>query len=148
MISKNTKYEFLRIYEYFMPEKIVKQNILYPELSYKIIGILFEVNNALGPGFKEKHYHKGVEIAFSKYQIRFVSQCPYIIKFRGEIVGRYYMDFVVEDKIVIEIKRSDYFSLANINQLAGYLKATGLKLGLLVSFTSNGLRYKRILNIY
>ena len=121
-----------------MPERVIKQNLLYPELSYKIIGILFEVNNTLGPGLKEKHYEKGVEIALCDNKINYISQCPYLIRFKGKIIGRYYMDFVVENKIVIELKRSDYFSLRNIQQLSGYLKATGLKLGLLVSFTLSG----------
>ncbi len=102
------------------------KNILYPELSYKIIGMLFEVNNSLGPGFKEKHYQKAIEIAFNNYRINYISQCPYKIMFKERIVGRYYMDFVVDKKVVIEIKRSDYFSFKNINQLKGYLKATKL----------------------
>jgi GxxExxY protein len=122
--------------------------LLYPELSYKIIGILFEVSNNLGPGLKEKHYQKAVEISLKKNGIYFISQCPYLLQFKGEIVGRYYMDFVIENKIVLELKRGDYFSYNNINQLKNYLEATGHKLGILVNFSSKGLRYKRIINIF
>ena len=66
-----------------------RNKLLYPELSYKIIGILFEVSNNLGPGLKEKHYQKAVEIALKKYGIYFISQCPYLLRFKGKIVGRY-----------------------------------------------------------
>jgi len=131
-----------------MREDIKNKEILYPNLSYKIVGVLFEVNNSLGPGLKEKHYQKGIEIAFSNYGIKYVAQCPYVVRFKDKIIGRYNMDFIVEEKIVIEIKRSDYFSYKNIKQLIGYLKATKLQLGLLASFALSGLRYKRIVNIY
>jgi GxxExxY protein len=124
------------------------QNVLYPDLSYKIIGILFEINNKLGPGFQEKHYQKALEISFKENKIKYYAQCPYKVIFKGEMIGRYFMDFVVEDKIVIELKRGDYFLPSNIKQVVGYLKATNLKLGILVNFTSSGLKYKRILNIY
>ena len=122
--------------------------IIYPELSYKIIGILFEVSNIIGPGFKEKHFQRAIEVAFNKYKIRFLRECPFRLRYHGKIIGRYYMDFVVEDRIVLEIKRGDYFSRQNIHQLKGYLEATGLKLGILANFTSSGLRYKRIINLY
>ncbi len=124
------------------------QDILYPDLSYKIIGILFEVNNLLGPGLLEKHYQKALEISFKENKIKFIPQCPYKVSFKGQVIGRYFMDFVIEEKIVVELKRGEYFSNNNIKQLLGYLKITNLKLGLLVSITSNGLKYKRILNIY
>lgn len=58
------------------------------------------------------------------------------------------MDFVVEDKIVLEIKRGDYFRRSNIDQIKGYLEATDLKLGILINFTNKGLKYKRIVNLY
>ena len=125
----------------------VNRNIVYPNLSYRIVGILFEISNELGGRFKELHYQRATVAAFKKYNIKYISQCPYLIKFNNEIIGRYYMDFVVEDKLVLEIKRGDYFSLQNINQLFKHLQATNLKLGLLANFTTQGLRYKRIVNI-
>jgi len=121
--------------------------IIYKELSYKIIGILFDVFNEIGPGYKEKHYQKAIEVEFRKRGINFISQCPYKIRYKGDIIGSYYMDFLVEGKIVLEIKKGDFLSRKNINQINGYLRATGLKLGILVNFTSDGIKYKRILNI-
>lgn len=126
----------------------IKTSLLYPELSYKIIGILFEVSNVIGSGFKEKHYQRAIEVAFSSYRIKYSRECPFKLRYNGKIIGRYYMDFVVESRIVLEIKRGDYFSRQNIHQLKDYLDATDLKLGMLVNFTNNGLRYKRIINLY
>jgi GxxExxY protein len=80
--------------------------IIYKELSYKIVGILFEVYNELGYGYKESHYQKALELSFSKSGLRYRSQCPYSILFRNEIIGRYYMDFIIEEKVVLEIKRN------------------------------------------
>lgn len=120
--------------------------VIYKELSYKIIGILFEVYNDLGYGYQEKHY----EIAITKYlisaKINFKRQAPYLIKAKGEIIGRYYLDFLLEDKIVLEIKKGNYFSRRNIEQVKGYLKVTGMKLGILANFTSSGVKFFRVLN--
>jgi len=85
-----------------------------------------------------------LEIAFTKYNIKFIVQCSYKVEYKGIIIGRYFMDFIIENKIVLEIKRGDYFSRGNINQISGYLRATGLKLGMLINFTNKGLRYERI----
>ena len=126
----------------------LKKNIIYPELSYKIVGILFEVCNELGGGYQEKYYQKALELAFENAKINYVSQCPYIIRFKEKIIGRYYMDFVLENKIVLEIKRGNYFSKSNIKQILGYLKSTKYKLGFLANFTDNGLKFKRIPNLY
>ena len=124
-----------------------RPDLLYPELSYKLIGILFEVFNEIGYGYQEKHYQKAIANTLKNVDVAFKEQLPCQIVCRKEVVGRYFLDFLVEDKIVIEIKRGRYFSKDNINQVYGYLKATGLKLGIIVNFTPNGVRFKRIVNI-
>ena len=126
---------------------VLSDKIVYPELSYKIIGIAFEVYNTLGGGYKEKHYQKALEIAFRRALLTFQSQCSYKVRYKNEIIGRYFMDFVIEDKIVLEIKSGDYYAHRNFNQVKGYLHATNYKLGILANFTSSGLKYKRVLNI-
>ncbi|MDD4333393.1 MAG: GxxExxY protein [Patescibacteria group bacterium] len=130
-----------------MSNQLVRKDIIYPELSYKIIGILFEVYNELGFGYQEKYYQKAIEAAFTKLGVKYKSQCSYLIRFNGKLVGRYFMDFVIEDKIVLEIKIGDYYAHRNFNQVKGYLHATNYKLGILANFTSSGLKYKRVLNI-
>lgn len=123
------------------------EKIIYKELSFKIIGVLFDVFNDLGYGYQEKYYQKALEVAFEKSGIRFKSQCPYKICYKGEIIGEYFVDFIIEDKVVLEIKRGNYFSRKNFEQVTAYLKATNLKLAILANFTVAGVKYKRVLNI-
>lgn len=101
----------------------------------------------MGFGYQEKVYQKALENAFSNIGIKFIAQSPYIVRYKGEIVGRYYVDFIVENKIIIEIKQGDYFSRRYFNQVLAYLKASKMKLGLLINFTSSGVKFKRLLNI-
>ncbi len=131
-----------------MDKQTLKRNdIIYPELSYKLIGILFEIYNELGYGYQEKYYQKAIIKTFEEIGVKFKEQLPCKIKFKERNIGTYFLDFLIEDKIVLEIKRGEYFPKSNLNQVYGYLKATGLKLGIIVNFTSKGLRFKRILNI-
>jgi len=126
----------------------VKQDkILYKDLSYKIMGIIYDIYNELGYGYQEKIYQKSIESALAKSEIKFKSQCPYKVMYKNEVVGRYFIDLIIEDKIVLEIKRGDNYSRNNFKQIIGYLKATDLKLGILINFTSRGIKYKRVLNI-
>ena len=124
-----------------------EDKVIYKELSYKIIGLTYEVFNELGLGYQEKHYQKAMESIFVKNNIKFKSQCPYKIIFEDKAIGRYFMDFVVDDKIVLELKINNHFSSQSIKQLDYYLKATNLKLGILIIFTKDGIKFKRILNI-
>ena len=124
--------------------------VIYPELSYEIVRILFAVDavdNELGYGYREKHYQKALEVILTNEGVKFAPQCPYKIIFQGQIIGRYFMDFVIERKVVLEIKVGEHFFKSNISQLFGYLKATNLKLGILANFTRTGVKYKRIVNI-
>lgn len=120
--------------------------IIYKYLSYNIVGIMFEVFNELGYGYQEKHYERAVEKIFVERKINYKRQLPYNIVFHGEKIGAYYLDFLVENKIIVELKRGNYFSRKNINQVKEYLKATGLKLALIINFTAYGIKTLRILN--
>ncbi|MDD4271917.1 MAG: GxxExxY protein [Patescibacteria group bacterium] len=120
--------------------------IIYKDLSYNIVGIMFEVFNELGYGYQEKHYEKAVEKIFVERKINYKRQLPYNIIFHEEKIGTYYLDFLVEDKIIVELKRGNYFSRKNINQVKEYLKVTGHKLALIINFTAYGVKTLRILN--
>jgi GxxExxY protein len=120
--------------------------VIYKELSYKIVGILYDVYNELDYGYQEKVYEKAIEKCLTENGIYFVNQAPYQVKFHGEIIARNYIDFVVDGKIVLEIKRGNYFSRKNIEQIKKYLAVTGLKLAILAHFTSNGVKIFRAFN--
>jgi GxxExxY protein len=111
------------------------------------MGVLFEVYNALGYGYQEKYYQRAIALALKNCKLSFREQVPAKVKFQGEVIARVLFDFLIEDKMVLEIKKSDRFSKTEISQLHGYLKASGLKLGILVHFTKDGIKYKRILNL-
>lgn len=97
------------IFKYMQGEKVI-----YKELSFEIVGILFEVYNDLGYGYKEIYYEKAIEQCFLKNKIKYIRQAPYKILFRGKIIGINYLDFLVENKIVLEIKKGNHFSKQNM----------------------------------
>jgi len=119
--------------------------LIYPELSYKIVGVLFEVFNHLGGGFQEKYYQRAISREFKDKKIKFKEQLPINLAYKGLSLGKYYLDFLVEEKVILEIKNSSKFYSKDIKQVLGYLRAKNLKLGILACFSRNGLIYKRIL---
>ena len=121
--------------------------IIYKEESYQIMGCCFEVYNLLMYGLREKNYQKALETVFEEQKVPFQSQLYVPIKLKEKIIGKYYLDFLINDMIALEIKVGDHFLTKDIQQLFSYLKAKNLKLGIIVNFTSKGIKYKRILNI-
>ena len=124
-----------------------RAKLVYPELSYEIVGLLFEVHNELGPGHKEKIYERALCEALDEKKVKYESQVYHPVKFKGKIVGKYFLDILVEDKIVLEIKQGNRFSKKNIDQVLNYLKAGNLKLGIIAQFGTDEVKFKRILNI-
>ena len=129
-----------------MSKKIIN-DLIYPELSFKIVGCAFEVYNELGFGHSEKVYQKALSVSFRKHNLPFKEQVHFPVAFQGEVVGRGYCDFVIEEKIIIELKKVDRFSKGNIDQVNQYLKSSGHKLALLINYTSSGAIFKRLVNI-
>jgi len=124
-----------------------RNDLIYKDECYKIVGLIFEVFNNLGFGHKEKFYQNAIASEFKKNKIDFKEQLRAKVKFKGSEIGYYIFDFLVFDKIVVELKQRNYFSKKDIEQLYSYLKVMKLKLGLLVYFTNSGIRYKRIVNL-
>lgn len=122
-------------------------DLVYPELSFKLVGILFDVYNELGFGFQEKYYYRAIREALKKSGISFKEQEFIPLKYQNSKIGSYFADFIIEDKIVLEIKQGERFLKSNIAQVYGYLKAKNLKLGLIINFTKDGVKFKRIINI-
>lgn len=127
---------------------VLKRNdLVYPELSYKIVGILFEVYNNSGYGYQEKHYQRAIALLLKEKNILFKEQVGISLVFKSNNIGKYFLDFLIDDKIVLEIKKGDRFSKIHIDQINNYLKSAKYKLGILATFTSGGIKFKRILNI-
>ena len=123
-------------------------DLVYPDLSYKVVGILFDVYNELGFGFSESHYQKAISLALIEKNIKFKEQVYNPVYFKEQIVGKYFLDFLIEDKIILEIKKESKFSKKNIDQVNSYLKSFHKKLAILANFDKEGIKFKRIVNLY
>ncbi|PCH98031.1 MAG: GxxExxY protein [Bacteroidetes bacterium] len=126
--------------------QVYTDDLLYPELSYEIIGCAFDVFNELGSGHKEIYYQKAIAITFEDKGLKFGKEVYYPLKFRDRIVGKNFADFVIENKIVVETKKDNRFSKAHIDQVLNYLNVSKLKLAILINFGQDGVRFKRIVN--
>ena len=104
------------------------------DLTQKIIGCAFKVHNALGPGFLEKVYENALRIELEKLGLEVKQREPINVIYDGEIVGEYYADLWVEDRIVIELKAAQILAKRHEVQLVNYLAATKINNGLLLNF--------------
>ena len=98
-----------------------RKDLLYPDLSYKIIGALFNVYNNIGSGHREKFYQRAIAIEFNNLNISFGEQIYVPVKFKDKVIGKYYLDFLIENKIILEIKKGEVFLRKNIEQIFSYL---------------------------
>jgi GxxExxY protein len=127
-------------------QKQQSDKILYKELSYQIVGALFDTFKTLGSNYQEKYCQRAVEKFLIKRRIPFKREVPVEITIEDENIGRHFLDFLVDDSVVLEIKKGNKQNMSDIKQVLMYLKTTGLKLGILAYFGSNGVTYKRIIN--
>lgn len=123
-----------------------KEKVLYPELSYRIVGCLFEVYNQLGAGHRESYYQKALAEEFRANGLVFEEQRKINLEYKNKVVGKNYLDFLIEDKVVLELKIGRCFSKNSFRQTQAYLKKTGYKLGIIALFTSKELKFYRVLN--
>ena len=120
--------------------------LIYEDLSYKIIGIIFKVYNKLGYGYQEKYYQRAIAIELNKENLNFIREKEIKLSYQNENIGKYLLDFVIENKIILELKVANFFHPQDMKQILGYLKASELKLGILATITKEGIKYKRIVN--
>ena len=111
-----------------------KSDFKYQELTEKIIGIFYAVYNRLGYGFLEKVYENAMMIELKKENIPALAQAPINVIYDDEVIGEYYADILVDNKIIVELKAARNLSGENEAQLLNYLKATGIEVGLLLNF--------------
>ncbi|MEO8665275.1 MAG: GxxExxY protein [Ignavibacteria bacterium] len=120
--------------------------IILKEESYKIIGICMEVHNKLGTGFLESVYKDAIEYEFFKSDIFFIREKAYKIKYKEIMLKhKFFADFVVFNKIILEVKCCTDIIDEHIKQTVNYLSVSNLKLGIIVNFGEGSLKYKRIL---
>jgi GxxExxY protein len=119
-------------------------NIIYPDLSYDIMAAIFEVHKVLGPGFLESIYEKALIEELESRGIKVETQKVIDLMYKDRKIGIHRLDLVVDNKVVIELKTVERFSIHHKAQLTSYLKASGYKLGILVNFSKSKAEYQRV----
>jgi GxxExxY protein len=114
-------------------------------LSEKVLGAIFEVSNTLGAGFLEKVYERALLRELGIRGIRAISQASFPVNYKGQCVGEYFADILVEDALVIELKCVDRLANEHMAQCLNYLRTSGRGVCLLVNFQRPKVEYRRIL---
>ena len=116
----------------------------HQELSEKIIKAFYDVYNRLGYGFLEQVYENAMVIELRSMGLKVEQQMPIKVRYRGEVVGEYFADLVVEDKIIVELKAVSTFQSSHEAQLLNYLKATHYEVGLLLNFGPSPTKKRKV----
>lgn len=118
----------------------------YPEdkLTGKIIGIAFDLFNELGRGYAEKIYQNGFESKLQKAGLKFSRENYCKLELDGNKIGHFFVDFVVENEVVVELKARGEIMKKDIAQVLNYLKVKGIKVGLILLFSRNEVKIKRL----
>lgn len=129
-----------------MPVIRKKDKVLYPDLSYLIYGLCFKVHNELGPFRSERQYGDSLENLFKINNLNYTRESELPLSFDGEERRRNITDFVIENKIILEIKTKNMITKDDYYQIKRYLISSKKKLGILINFRRRTLQPKRILN--
>ena len=113
-------------------------------VSERVIGSAYEVSNSLGAGFLEAVYENALCLELEAQSIAFEKQKPVSVSYRGQKVGHYVADLVVENRLLVELKALPGITKQHEAQLMNYLRATGINVGLLLNFGTPKLGIRRI----
>jgi len=123
---------------------MLTDKLLYKELTYKVIGILFKVHKNLGCGFTEKIYQRAIEIELKKGNISYETEKEFEVNYNGQNIGHFRLDLVIDKKVIVELKAVDRLPKVFREQLISQLKASPYEVGLLVNFGTPKLQYIRL----
>jgi GxxExxY protein len=121
-----------------------EQDLAHNELTRAIIGAAMEVHSTLGPGFLESVYEAALSIEFNLRGIKYEEQKAVPVMYKNQKAKEFFCDFLVDGKVLVELKALKAITNIEEAQVLNYLKATGLKVGLLINFGEQSLRYKRL----
>jgi GxxExxY protein len=117
--------------------------LLFEELTYRIRTVLLRVHNTLGPGFREETYKRAVLLELKKQKIAFESEKEFEVFYDDRRIDCFRLDIIVEEKIILELKAVDQLARLHESQLLSYLRASRLRVGLLVNFGEPSLQVVR-----
>lgn len=123
----------------------INTDLLYADLTYKIRGAIFTVYNQLGFGHKEQVYQKALAYELEDIKVPYKREKSLDVTYKDKIVGKYRPDFIIDDKIVLELKAVETMPKSFESQLVNYLKTTEYELGLLINFGAPKLYIKRLI---
>jgi|ERR1051326_942610 GxxExxY protein len=129
-----------------MGKKII-DDLVYPELSYTIVGVAYEVFNHFSYNQPEKVYQKAMVVGLQKKGLKAIPESNADLYYLGELIHKGRMDILVEDQVLVELKRGVRFSKAQFDQVNRYLSAKNIKLGILINFTPEGVIFRRLVNL-
>jgi GxxExxY protein len=120
-----------------------QEGFFYKELTYSTIGAAMEVHRVLGPGFVESVYEEALAHEFELREISYQRQADLRVKYKGVVAGQFRADFLVDDRVIVELKAVKQLNEVHESQLINYLKATDHRVGLLLNFGARSLEYTR-----
>jgi len=125
---------------------MIKNEYKYSELTSKIIGCAMKVHSALGNGFQEIIYQRALEIEMHDASLNFIREFEMPIYYKQQQIGTRRVDFLLEEKISVELKAVAVLEDVHLAQAINYLEAYDLEVGLLINFGSKSLTFKRLAN--
>jgi GxxExxY protein len=127
----------------------IVDDLLFKEETYQVIGICMKIHSRLGRGFKEIVYKDALEVELIRKQISYEREKSFKIEYEGAILKhRFDADFLIFDCIILEIKAAWKIHTDNFKQTLNYLKASQIKLGILINFGEQRLNFKRVVCTY
>ncbi|MEW6231783.1 MAG: GxxExxY protein [Chloroflexota bacterium] len=126
-----------------MVERTVVQEFLYKDVTYAVIGAAMEAHKILGPGFLESVYEAALAHEFDLRGIPHQRQDKLAVRYKDIVAGEFRADFLVDGKVVVELKANKALTEGDEAQLLNYLKGTGYRVGLLLNFGAPSLEHRR-----
>lgn len=127
-------------------EHLLQEEYYLGKETYNIIGAAMEVHKELGNGFLESIYQEALALELTDRQIPFQKEQPLSVQYKNQLLNkRFFADFLCYDEVIVELKAMDNIHDDHLAQVLNYLKATNLKLGLILNFGTPRLQYKRVI---
>jgi len=120
--------------------------LILPKLSYKVVGVCMKVHNELGSSLLEKYYQRAIEKELGDTGLSFKREVPVEIRYKQKSIGRYFIDFVIGNKVVLELKAQKKYAPQFSKQVLAYLRQLDFPLGIIVNFRDESLSPHRVIN--
>jgi GxxExxY protein len=114
------------------------------KLTYQVISFCFEIHNRLGSTYKEKYYQRALERELRINNISYDREKSFYLKYKGKIIGKHYVDFIIDNRLILELKTVPILTQKDSQQLLMYLNSLQIKFGLLVNFRTGKVQLKRV----